>query len=99
MEITQLGIGTAQIIAIAFLIQTIVENLKPIWNKGKFSLSRILSLLISVLVALITMTNIFSIIGIDVKIKFVGEILTGIIISGGSNVLFDLFNKLKEIKK
>ncbi len=87
-----------QIIIIAILIEAIWENLKMIWQNGKVSIDKIGALIISMVVSLLVNADVFSIAGLTISIHWIANILTGIIISRGANVVHDLFSKLSNIK-
>lgn len=85
------------IMVIALLAETIWENLKMVWQKGKISIDRIGALVVSIIVSLSTQLDIFSILNFGIIIPFVGSFLTGILISRGANVIHDLLNKIEEL--
>lgn len=85
----------AQLIIIAILIEAIWENIKMIWQNGKFSIDKLGSLILSIVVCILTKADIFPIVGISIVIPIIGSILTGIIVSRGANFLHDLFNKIQ----
>lgn len=85
----------AQLIIIAILIEAIWENIKMIWQNGKFSIDKLGSLILSIVVCILTKADIFPIVGISIVIPIIGSVLTGIIVSRGANFLHDLFNKIQ----
>lgn len=85
------------IMVIALLAETIWENLKMVWQKGKISIDRIGALVVSIIVSLSTQLDIFSILNFGIIIPFVGSFLTGILISRGANVIHDLLNKIEKL--
>lgn len=85
----------AQLVIVAILVEAIWENCKMIWQKGKFSISMIGSLVVSILVCVLTKVDIFPIVGLSIAIPVVGSVLTGIIVSRGANFVNELFTKLK----
>lgn len=87
------------IMVIALLAETIWENLKMVWQKGKISIDRIGALVVSIIVSLSTQLDIFSILNFGISVTFVGSFLTGILISRGANVIHDLLNKIEELTK
>jgi len=89
----------SQLIIIAILVEAIWENLRMIWDEGKFSVNKIGSLVLAMLICVLTSIDIFPIIGIPIIVPYVGSILTGIIISRGANFVNDLFSKLTNNKK
>lgn len=91
----------AQLVIVAILIEAIWENIKMIWQNGKFSIDKIGALVISVLICVLAKIDIFPIVNLSVSIPVIGSIFTGIIVSRGANFVHDLFNKIsgdKEVK-
>ena len=86
----------AQLIIIAILVEAIWENLKMIWQDGKFSVNMLGSLLISVFVCAFAGLDLFAILNINLYLPIVGCIFTGIIVSRGANFVNDLFSKLNK---
>lgn len=84
----------AQLIIISILVEAIWENIKMIWQENKMNINMIGSLILSILICVLGQMNIFNILGINLAIPFVGQILTGIIVSRGANFVNDLFSKL-----
>ena len=84
----------AQIILIAILIEAIWENIKMVWQKGKFSVDKIGALVTSILVCVLVNMDMFSLMNLNISIPFVGSVLTGILASRGSNFVHDLINKI-----
>lgn len=85
----------AQLIIIAILVEAIWENIKMIYDKNKFNVSMIGSLILGIIVCTVFKVDIFPIVGLSTTIPFIGSILTGIIVSRGANFVNDLFKKLK----
>lgn len=85
----------AQLIIVAILIEAIWENIKMVWQNGKLSIDMIGSLVLSILVCILTRADIFPIVGITVVVPFIGNVLTGIIVSRGANFIHDLFTKIQ----
>ena len=91
----------AQLVIVAILIEAIWENIKMIWQNGKFSIDKIGSLVISILICILAKIDIFPIVNVSIMVPVIGSILTGIIVSRGANFVHDLFNKIsgdKEVK-
>ena len=87
-----------QLIIVAILVEAIWENIKMVYQGGKLLISRIGSLVISIIICVIANVDIFPVVGISMSIPFIGSILTGIVVSRGANFVNDLFSKLKEVK-
>lgn len=91
----------AQLVIVAILIEAIWENIKMVWQNGKFSIDKIGSLVISILICILAKIDIFPIVNLSIMVPVIGSILTGIIVSRGANFVHDLFNKIsggKEVK-
>lgn len=91
----------AQLVIVAILIEAIWENIKMVWQNGKFSIDKIGSLVISILICILAKIDIFPIVNLSIIVPVIGSILTGIIVSRGANFVHDLFNKIsgdKEVK-
>lgn len=87
------------IIVLAVLVETLYSNLRMIWDKDKFNINNVLVLILAIIVAVLTKVDLFPVVGLPIDIPFVGPILTGILISRGANVVFDLTKKLNNIKE
>lgn len=83
-----------QVILIAILIEAIWENIKMIWQNGKFSVDKIGSLVMSILVCVLVNIDMFSLMNLNISVPFVGSVLTGILVSRGANFVHDLINKI-----
>lgn len=87
-----------KVIILALLCEAIWENLRMIWENGKFSINRLGALVISIIVALGTQIDLFKILDFEMA-QVLGSILTGILISRGANVVHDLLTKIQELSK
>lgn len=87
MEITSL-------ILIAILVEAIWENLKMIWQHGKFNINMLGALLTGIAVCILAKIDLFELVGITISIKLIAYALTGIIVSRGANFVSDLFGRL-----
>ena len=87
-----------KIIVLAILCEAIWENLKMIWENGKFNINRLGALMLGVILALATQLDLFKILDIEI-IPVIGSIFTGILISRGANFIHDLLTKIQELSK
>ena len=85
----------AQLIIVAILVEAVWENIKMIWQSGKFSIDMLGSLVVSILLCVLVTIDIFTIVGLNIAVPIIGSIFTGIIVSRGANFVNDLFKKLK----
>ena len=87
------------IIVLALIVEGIVTNLKFLWSKEEFSISRLVALIVSICIAILTNADLFSLVNLPVSIPYIGAGLTGIVVSSGANFVYDLWDKLTNIKK
>ena len=85
----------AQLILISILVEAIWENLKMVWQEKKLNVNMLGSLILSIIICLLAKVDIFTIVGIELALPFVGSLLTGIVVSRGANFVNDLFTKLQ----
>ena len=85
--------GLTQVIFLAVMVEAIWENIKRAYTDS-IQASVIGSLVISIVVCVLTGVDVFEIIGLPIKVAFVGSIFTGIIAARGANFVNDLFTKL-----
>lgn len=86
------------LILISLLAESVWETLKMIWQNGKLVIDRVGALVVSVLIAIGTNLDILSLLGVKTFIPYLGVILTGILISRGSNFIHDLLVRVGNIK-
>lgn len=86
-----------KILVLAFLVEALVETLKPIWDTKKFDWNKLIALFIGVLITFSTSANLFKLLEIELKHPIIGEILTGILISRGATIVFDLISRIKNL--
>lgn len=89
--------GLQTVIILAFLVEAIYTNLRMIWDSEKFDWNRLGALIVSVIVSVFAGVDIFPAIGINMIIPYIGSVLTGILISRGANVIFDVLKKINEM--
>lgn len=89
------------IIKLAIIIETITENLKnaiPKFGESKWVVMAS-TLGLGILLAFVCGADILAVTGLAEHIPYVGTVLTGILLGGGSNVVYDLLNRIKGGKK
>ena len=90
--------GLTQVIILAVMVEAIWENIKRAYTDS-LQVSVIGSLVISIVVCVLTGVDVFEIIGLPIKVAFVGSIFTGVIAARGANFVNDLFTRLNRPKK
>ncbi|WP_238906583.1 MULTISPECIES: hypothetical protein [Clostridium] len=89
----------AKILILSIIGEAIWETLKMFWQEGKISKDRIGALVVCIIIVWSTDLDIMTTLGIPVRDKIIGILLTGILISRGSNFIHDLFSSVNNISK
>lgn len=86
----------SQLLLVALLIEAIVTNIKPIYDKTKgWQIDIILTLILSIVICVLVRIDLFALVGIPMILPYVGSVLTGIIVSRGANAVHDLIASLE----
>lgn len=85
-----------QFVTVALLVESVWESLKMVWQNGKFSLDTLGALLLGMTVCMLAHIDLFAIVGINMGAPIAGELLTGALVSRGSNFVHDLISKVNE---
>lgn len=89
--------GVQAVIILAFLVEAIYTNLRMIWDSEKFNWNQLGALIVSIIVSVFAGVDVFPAVGINMIVPYVGSVLTGILISRGANVIFDVLKKINEM--
>ncbi len=87
----------SKMIMIAILVEGIITYFNEFFVSGNSPWQMILSLILGIVIAVAYRLDLPKHLGLKSDISYVGSILTGILISRGSNYLFDLINKITNI--
>ena len=83
------------LILMAIIVEGLITYTKTFFVGGKPQWQMLVGLALGIVVALVYNVDIFALLGITAAVPFVGAILTGILISRGSNYIFDLVKALQ----
>lgn len=86
------------LIYVAIIVEGIITYIKNFSSGDKFKWEMLVAVLIGIMVALAYNIDLFALVGLSSSVPYVGSILTGILISRGSNYIFDLIKSLQETK-
>ena len=86
------------LIYVAIIVEGIITYIKNFSSGEGFKWEMLAAMLIGILVAVVYNIDLFALVGLNGSIPFVGSILTGVLISRGSNYIFDLIKSLQEAK-
>lgn len=84
-----------RIISFSVIIEGIITYLNQFVIDWNFSLEMFISIIWGIVIAISYDLDIPSYFNLNPKIPFVGNIVTGILLSRGSNYIFDLLNSIK----
>lgn len=86
------------LIVLASLGEAVWETLKMVWQDGKACVDRIGALVISIIITFGTGVDVMSILGIEMKWKAMGLVLTAILISRGATFTHEIISRISNIK-
>lgn len=85
-----------KIVVLSLIVESVWESLKMLWQRGKISIDRIGALSIGILLSIGAKIDLLELAGVSLIIPYLGMILTGLLISRGSNFTHDLIKKIIE---
>lgn len=86
----------SQLSVIAFLVETLLQTIKPIYDKEKgWQIDQVAAIIIGILICVGTDIDVFKLVDIPMHIPYLGPVLTGIIVSRGSNIMHDIIKYLQ----
>lgn len=85
----------AQLVAIAFLVESIWETLKMVWQENKLQTDKLGALIIGLVVTFTLQLDLFVILEFNECVGVMGIIATGILVSRGGNFIHDLMGILE----
>ena len=84
----------AYIICAAIVVEGIIAYVKTFFVDGKIQWQMITSLVLGIVVALAYSLDLLALCGLESNIPFIGQVLTGILLSRGANYIADLIKLL-----
>lgn len=88
-----------KLIIVALIGEAIWETGKMVWQEGKICIDRIGAIVVGELLTLSAGIDLFNIVGLSLKIPYLGMVLTGLLISRGANFLHDLFASIGNVNQ
>ena len=85
------------LLVLATIGEAVWETLKMAWQDKKRTVDRIGALVVGILIAFATGVDILSLVNLPSKIPALGLILTGILISRGSNFVHDILASIDNV--
>ena len=87
------------LIFLAIVVEGLITYIKTFFADGKFKWQMLVGIGFGVLSAVAFRVDLFTYVGMESSVPYLGAALTGILISRGSNYVFDLLGKVTDIKK
>jgi len=87
-----------QFMVAAILIESVVHALALVEERN-FNWKYITAIVLGVGVALLFALDLFAFLGLEARLPYVGEALTGVVFSRGSNYLSDVFKLILTFRK
>lgn len=90
-----MGNKTFEFVIFAVLIESLITYINQFFVQENFCWQMTLSLILGIIIAVAYKLDLPSHFNLNSQIPYVGCVLTGILLSRGSNYIFDLLEKLK----
>lgn len=88
---------TFSIVTFAILIEAIITYINQFFMEDGFCCKMLLSIILGIIVAVAYKIDLPSYFNLKSDIPYIGCVLTGILLSRGSNYVYDLLNKLMQM--
>lgn len=85
------------IMSLAIIIEATITYINQFFVSGKFCLEMFLSIVLGILISIAYEIDIPKYLNLNSRIPYLSNILTGILISRGSNYIYDLMTKIIQI--
>lgn len=83
----------------ALIVEALWETTKMFWQNGKFSYDRLGALAFGELIAVGCNIDFMNAVGLPTNIPYMGVILTGVLISRGSNFMHDFLDSINNFQR
>ena len=88
---------TFEFVTFAILIESLITYINQFFVQENFCWQMALSLILGIIVALAYKLDLPSYFNLKSEVPYIGRILTGILLSRGSNYVFDLITKISNV--
>ncbi len=86
--------GISAVLVMAVVVEAVIDYVKTWVVEKKIQWQQIFAMLFGILVSFAYCLDVLALVGIESHVAYVGNVLTGILISRGSNYIHDLYNRL-----
>ena len=84
----------SKLFIMSFVVVSIYDIIKSFYKDNKFDINSIITAIIGIFLAILSGLDAFTLVGINFAVPFVGQVLTGLVISKGSNYVYDFITKI-----
>lgn len=84
----------AKILMMSFVTVSIYDIIKSFYKDNKIDVNSIVTAVLGIILAVASGLDAFALAGIDFKFAIIGQVLTGLVISKGSNYVYDFITKI-----
>lgn len=86
-----------KLLIVALFTESIWETIKLIKKEKGLNTDRIGTIIVGIFICILAKVDFFKLFGINFSVEYFGYVLTGLIVSRGSNFLHDLFGSIDKI--
>ena len=87
--------GLWYLLALSIFVEAVTEAVKGFFPATKTASARVISLAVALVVCVAAKVGLMGLLGVPIRYAVIDYVLTGIIISRGSNVTHDVVKKLR----
>ena len=87
-----------KIMSLSVIVESVITYFKEFFVYGYFSISMIFSIILGISIAVIYKLDLPECFNLKSTVPYVGNILTGLLISRGSNYIYDVLKIVTDIK-
>lgn len=84
----------SKIFIMSFVTVSIYDIIKSFYKDNKVDVHGIITAILGIILAVAARLDAFNLVGIDFAIPYLGQVLTGLVISKGSNYVYDFITKI-----
>jgi len=85
------------VILLSIVVEGVVTYVKTWFVDKHFQWQQLVTCILGIVIALAYAMDILSLFGVTSKVPYVGQILTGILLSRGSNYIFDFIKRITKV--
>lgn len=88
-----------KIFLMSFVVVSIYDIVKGFYKDNKVDVNSIVTAVLGIIVAILAQLDVFALLGVSFIIPYFGQVLTGLVISKGSNYVYDFITRILSLLK